>query len=123
MIKNDDGKIPEVAGLNGNELERVRDFLQGAVYCWCKNRPGEWFSMRDLMGGVNRNWSGTPLSALYDRHIKEGKSPDEAFGCAGQDSGKILKKVIADDKKFEFETKTDALIRQYRWIEVSDAVQ
>ncbi|GMO40432.1 MAG: hypothetical protein Pg6C_01260 [Treponemataceae bacterium] len=119
---NDDGNnaVRKVSGITPPEEQRILDFLQGAVYCWCKNRLGDWFSMRDLMGGVNRDWNGTPLFALYNNHIKDGKSLDEAFERAGKDGGKILKKVIADDNKLKFETKKDERIRKYRLIEETD---
>lgn len=54
-------EIREVAGIQEDEKQAIIHFLQGAVYCWCKNRKNEWFSMRDLMGGDNYFWEGTPL--------------------------------------------------------------
>ena len=52
MITKGNSEIREVKGIDANQLKRILDFLQGAVYCWCKNRENEWFSLRDLMGGV-----------------------------------------------------------------------
>ena len=40
-----------VNGFTEKELGLMRAFLQGAVYCWCKNRTDEWFAARDLLGG------------------------------------------------------------------------
>ncbi len=104
-------KIREVSGITLEQRQRIYDFLQGAVYCWCKNRDHEWFSMRDLMGGDNYYWQRTPLYALYEKH--EGKS-DDPFKEAGKDSGWLLKRVIHEDKR-EFETTVDELVRKYRW--------
>ena len=39
----------------------IYSFLQGAVYCWCKNFNDKEFALRDLMGGENFEWTGTPL--------------------------------------------------------------
>src|SRR5690349_13674520 len=61
-------EVRDVTGVTDRDLARIRDFLQGAVYCWCKNRADEWFSLRDLMGGENFQWQGTPLLALYEKH-------------------------------------------------------
>ena len=47
----------------------MRAFLQGAVYCWCKNRKDDWFAARDLLGGNNYYWQGTPLIPLYDYYL------------------------------------------------------
>jgi hypothetical protein len=115
----EDIKIQDVAWLSETEEQRMMDFLQGAVYCWCGNHRNEWFSAREFMGGPNREaWDKTPLGRLYDRHIEEGKSPDDAWNLAGQEEGKLLKKVINRDAR-SFETKTEALIRQYKWVETA----
>ncbi len=98
--------IRDVLGISDIEKQRIIDFLQGAVYCWCKNRPDEWFSTRDLMGGANYFWQGTPFIVLYEKHISNGKSIDEAIASAGKDSGWLLKRVIKDDKR-QFETKKE----------------
>ena len=42
-----------VNGFTGWQLNLMRAFLQGAVYCWCRNRKDEWFAARDLLGGDN----------------------------------------------------------------------
>jgi hypothetical protein len=98
-------EIREVHGISEEQKQRIMDFLQGAVYCWCKNRKDEWFAARDLLGGDNYYWEGTPMSALYE------KSKDKEQ--AGIDAGWLLKRVIDNDKRF-FETKEE-FVRQYRW--------
>ncbi|WP_219605470.1 hypothetical protein [Vibrio parahaemolyticus] len=42
--------IRGITGVSDEEQASIKAFLQGAVYCWCKNRRNEWFSLRDLMG-------------------------------------------------------------------------
>ena len=49
----------------------MRAFLQGAVYCWCKNRKDEWFAARDLLGGDNYYWQSSPLMPLYDYYLND----------------------------------------------------
>lgn len=108
-------EIREVTGISDAQKQRILDFLQGAVYCWCKNQPHEWFSMRNLMGGENFDWGGTPLQPLYDKQIQAGLSADAAVERAGQESGWLLKQVISTDRR-TFETKHEEQIRKYRWI-------
>lgn len=108
-----DAQSRTVTGISEGETQRIKDFLQGAVYCWCKNRKGKWFSLRDLMGGENFQWQGTPLLCLYLKH--EGKNEDPTKE-AGKDAGWLLKSVIANDKR-KFDTKKEELIRQYCWID------
>jgi hypothetical protein len=48
-------EIREVHGISEEQEQRMMDFLQGAVYCWCKNRENEWFAARDLLGGDSCN--------------------------------------------------------------------
>jgi hypothetical protein len=95
------------------EKDRINDFLQGAVYCWCKNREQEWFSLRDLMGGDNYDWTHTPLSALYNKQVNEGAA--DPVKEAGKECGRLLIEVIINDAR-NFETKIEELIRKYHWI-------
>ncbi len=105
----------KVNGLSASQEQKIIDFLQGAVYCWCKNKPAKWFSMRDLMGGENFFWEDTPLMALFNKHKNKGKNNDKAIDGAGKDSGWLLKRVIVNDKRV-FETKVEERIRKYRWV-------
>ncbi len=107
--------IREVSGITDDEKERIFYFLQGAIYCWCKNKKDKWFSIRDFMGGDNYFWENTPLMALYKKHEDKGKNWELAVKDAGKDSGWILKKVIEADKR-TFKTKKEAFIRQYLWV-------
>ena len=111
MLLNDT-TIREVYEITDREREKIMDYLQGAVYCWCKNKPNEWFSLRDFMGGENYYWEGTPLIALYNKH----SSKTTAVKDAGKDGGWLLKKVIHRDER-KFETKVESLVRQYKWVE------
>lgn len=118
MILGNETAIRNVGGISAEELQRIMDFLQGAVYCWCKNRPEEWFAVRNLMGGENFNWNDTPLQVLYDKHCSNGLDDEEANKAAGKDCGWILKRVVNDDRR-QFETKKEALVRHYKWVELS----
>lgn len=108
-------EVRNVNGLTRQQESDIERFLQGAIYAWCKNHSNEWFALRDLMGGVNFYWGDTPLQALYDKHISQGKNHDEAVAAAGRDGGWLLKKVITSDGR-RFDTKEEAMTRQYRWI-------
>jgi hypothetical protein len=112
MALSPSSQVRDFHRLTADQKARIRDFLQGAFYCWCKNRPNEWFSLRDLMGGANTLWGGTPLFPLYQKYHPVA----DAVERAGQDGGWLLKKVIADDAR-TFETREAELIRQYRWIQ------
>jgi len=104
-------EIRDVTGLTNQQEEDILNFLQGAVYCWCKNRKDEWFSLRKLMGGVNYLWQETPLFVLYQKY----QDQENAVEQAGKDGGWLLKKVIASDKR-DFETRSAFKTREYRWI-------
>lgn len=105
-------QLRSVSRISEEESKEIQNFLQGAVYCWCKNRKDEWFSLRDLMGGDNYYWKGTPLLPLYLKH--EGVN-DDPVKEAGKDAGWLLKSVIANDQRI-FDTKKEDLIRKYRWV-------
>ena len=108
-------EIRQVKEISLQETQRIYDYLQGAVYCWCKNKLGEWFSAREILGGENFDWNGTPMIVLYKKHKSKGKTDEQSVLDAGKDAGWILKKVINDDQR-NFETKKENLIRKYRWV-------
>ena len=114
MIVSGNNELREVLGISADEERDITNFLQGAVYCWCKNRKNEWFSLRDLMGGDNYYWNDTPMIKLWEKHsnLKKADPVDEA----GKDGGWLLKKVVQKDKR-KFETKEEDRIRKYRWIQ------
>jgi len=99
------------AKIGKNEQQRIKDFIQGAVYCFCKNCPNQTFSASSLFGGENYDWSGTPLIALYDWHESVNGDPVE---MAGKDLGWLLLDVIIEDSRI-FEI-IEGYTHQYRWI-------
>lgn len=46
-------ELREVSGIRDIEKGLIKAFIQGAVYCWVKNRKDEQFAVRDLVGGEN----------------------------------------------------------------------
>lgn len=102
----DESEIRDVHGITDEQKQRILDFLQGAVYSWCKNRKNEWFAARDLLGGDNYYWQRTPMIALYEK--------SENVEQAGKDAGWLLKRVLNDDKR-TFEVSTDGRVKMYRW--------
>ena len=103
-----------VNGFSERELNLMRAFLQGAVYCRCKNRKDEWFAARDLLGGDNYYWQGTPLMPLYDYYLNGNEeNHDYAVEEAGKAAGRLLKEVLINDKR-TFETEK-GYTRMYRW--------
>ena len=116
MTLSTPSEIRNVQGLSGVERQLIQAFAQGAVYCWVKNRKGEWFAVRDLVGGENTDWSGTPLEPLYTKHINAGKDPDEAFEAAAKDIGWIVKGVLEKDQR-HFENDHLGFVSRYRWLD------
>jgi len=115
MVLIENSKLRRNFGVNENDLIAIQHFLQGSVYCWVKNRSGEIFALRDLMGGSNFDWKGTPLYCLYEKHIASGKDSDAAIKEAGKDLGGILKIVLKEDKR-TYETHEKDMSKGYRWV-------
>lgn len=111
-------EVRDVRGIDINEKNLVRAYIQGAVYCWIKNRENEWFAVRDLVGGVNTDWRNTPLQPLFTRHLRDGMSDDEAFEAAAKDIGWLVKSVLNDDQRV-FELNNSGYVNSYRWVEIS----
>ncbi len=115
MTLRQPSEVRDVTGITEEEKVRIRDFLQGQVYAWCNGRTDDWFSARDLLGGLGSNWSGTPMIVLFNKHVNQGKSEEQAIADAGKDAGWLLKSVVDRDNR-TFETKEANLIRNYRWV-------
>ena len=105
-----------VHGFTPREIERMLDYLLGAVQVWCRDRHGEWFAARDLLGGANYYWQGTPLMRLYEYYMEQ-SDEDEAYSVrqAGRAAGHLLKRVLIEDTKRIYETR-QGFTREYRWV-------
>lgn len=101
--------------ISAEELERIKDYLQGAVRAWIRDRPNKTFTTRDLVGGANRDWNGTPPQCLYNRHIARRNNHQYAMKQAAIDLGWILKTVLQDDPR-TFESCNAGRTRGYKWI-------
>jgi len=108
-------EVRDVQGVTPEEMQLIKAFIQGAVYTWAKNHPGDWFAARDLVGGENFDWNGTPLQVLFEKHIDAGKNDAEATDAAGRDIGWITKSVLDADKR-TFEADNSGYVSQYRWV-------
>lgn len=114
-LLNNETKLRYNFGISESELNLIKAYLQGSVYSWIKNREGEIFAARDLVGGQNFDWDGTPLYCLFQKHKDAGKDDDSAVAEAGKDLGWILKTVLSEDKR-TFETHEKGLTKGYRWV-------
>lgn len=119
MTLRPESELREPVGVEERDRELIRAFMQGAVYSWVKNCPDGYFAVRDLVGGLNNDWNGTPLQVLYDRHIEAGKDDQEAFEAAAKDLGWIVKTLLSDDRRI-FRVEKSGLVNSY--LMIGDAV-
>lgn len=115
MALNPSSEIRDVHGISDAEKDSIKAFMQGAVYCWVKNRKDEEFAVRDLVGGENYDWNRTPLQVLYEKHIDAGKNHDSSVEAAAKDLGWLVKAVLHEDKR-TFEAGKTGLVNSYRWV-------
>ena len=122
-IENFDDETRNISSLNDSEKQHAKDFLQGLVYCWCKNQPDKEFAAQYLVGGENKDWNGTPLQQVYDHYLehykKDGKTEKEAEGSAhdqaAKDVGWLLKSMLHDDKR-KFKQIKGGRVNSYKWL-------
>ena len=109
--KNSNGQPPkDVHGLADEQRNNAEAYLQGMVYGWCASQGTKRFATRDLVGGVNWNWEGTPLQCVYDKQ----ENKKTAHDVAGQEVGRLLKRVIIkDQRKFTCDVEHDG--NYYQW--------
>lgn len=106
----------KVQGINPLERDLIYACLQGAVYRRCNENPNDWFAARDLVGGKNYYWQGTPLIVVYEqfRKANPNKSSEYAEEMAAKAIGHMLKRVIVDDKR-TFDMRKQDMVNQYIW--------
>lgn len=112
LMKED--ALRPVPGLARTDQIRIKAFLQGAVYCWCANRPDEWFTLRELLGEPAQWGESTPLRALIVKHLMT-KPREVALTAAARDGACILQEAMFEDARL-FESMQDAVARKYRWV-------
>ncbi len=106
------GKIRKIHSISEAQDQEIKNYLQGAIRCHDKVAAGKWFSLRDLMGGANFDWNGTPMQALIEAY--QGRS--DAFKMTAKSAGWLLKAAIEEDPCRHYETKKEAFTRMYRWV-------
>jgi hypothetical protein len=109
-------ELRDVKGISVDQKALIKAYLQGSVYSWIKNRKGEQFAVRNLVGGENTDWAGTPLQVLYDKHADGGKDDNDAVEAAAKDVGWLLKTVLDQDKR-TFSLGKSGLVNAYCWVE------
>lgn len=103
-----------VHGISEVQRQDIMHFLQGSVYCWCKNRKDKPFAARDLLGGDNYYWQDTPMMALFE-YYRNGNDANNEYAIeeAGKAAGRLLYQLLYDDKR-EFQTWVE-YTRMYCW--------
>lgn len=121
MVTTDFTARKIVAKIDEGQLMLINAFVQGAVYCHCNiSDRGTRFAARDLFGGDNYYWKGTPLHALYAWHEENGA--DDPEGMAGKDLGWILLDVLVQDKRHFSKIKEYTNVYEWQCLEGEDNI-
>lgn len=59
----------------------------------------EWFVLRDIVGGNNRDFAGTNFQIIYDKYLIEYGDRQIAYSKTAQDMGWFLKNALKNDNK------------------------
>ena len=98
MVSNSNKRIIKIsAQVSENDLELMKIYVLGAVHGFTAVAEQKSFTVRDIFGKGNRDWHKTPLQKIYEYHA-ENSPHKEAAEKAAQDVGKLLRKVLTDDK-------------------------
>jgi len=118
MLQNVKGKkIHATIGnrsLTDKQISKILKYLKDAVYSWCRKRPGEEFSVRQLFGS---DWRGTPIQAIYANRCKLNSS--NPVRAAGIDCGHFLRRMLQEDSRTYRQTHTTRPGRGYRLVSSS----
>ena len=105
LVKEYSGRIYNIsADLPQQEIEMAKAYIRDAVITFCQNNPGQSFAVRDLFGGENRDWRGTPLQAIYEYHAAAGAANPR--DNAGKDVGKLMKIVLSKEDGYYIQSQS-----------------
>lgn len=101
---------------NDHTRDLIDVYLQGGVYALLINATSNEFATRDIVGGENRDWEGTPLQSIYDGLVKE-YSPDKkkAYDRAAIEVGYLLKEVLLKDRRDFSHVDSSDRAKHYKW--------
>lgn len=107
IIKYEKVKKQNISSVKDSERKNIIEYLKGLVDEHCQEKPDEWFATRDLVGGDNSDWRGTPLQQIYENRCDEYKSgghateeaEKKAVSQAGKDVGRVLKEMLLMDER------------------------
>jgi hypothetical protein len=106
-----------VHGISDQDLDDIRLFMRGAVFCWLRNHPDQWFAVHDLVGGLVNDWHGTPLRMLRD--LSDARHPEDeeaAHDEAARNLGWIVKSMLHAEER-TFRTCRGEIAREYLWVQ------
>jgi len=125
-IINDDQPARNINSLSESDILEARKYIQEAVYDWCKNKPDDVFAVRDLFGGENTDWGGTPLQEIYGHwsSLYRGQHPElsddelhkKAADQTAKDVGCLVKFVLQNDKR-NFKSCNAGEAKGYKWMD------
>jgi len=105
-----------IRGVSNADIQRMLDFLLGAVRAICAEREGTQFAARDFLGGANYFWQGTPVEILFEKYIAEGYSAEAAIEEAGKSAGHLLKRVLIEDRNRTYQLGDAGMANGYTWL-------
>ena len=105
-----------IRGVSDADIRRMLDFLFGATRAICADREGTQFSVRDILGGANYFWEGTPMEVLFKKYVAEGYSTDAAIVEAGKSAGHLLKRVLIEDANRTYRLGDAGMVNGYTWL-------
>ena len=105
-----------IRGVSEEKIQLMLAFLCGAVRARCADCQGQQFAARDLLGGINYFWEGTPMEVLFTKYCDEGYPAEEAIKLAGITAGHLLKRVLIEDKYRTYIQGDAGLVNGYTWI-------
>ncbi|GHU88469.1 hypothetical protein FACS189476_05610 [Spirochaetia bacterium] len=103
--------------LSSVEEQAILNYFQGAVYCWCNINKYIWFRDSSFVGGINVDWTGTPLFILFDHYKSLGESNQDAYDHAAPDSGTLLKLFLHRDSR-TYEIRKTASYNEYKFVKL-----
>lgn len=81
------------------EANEIQEFITRLYNAVLNQSETIEFTLRDVLGGFNRDWNGTPLQKIYNVYFERINDRDITYQRAAREAGAFLKRALDKDER------------------------
>lgn len=81
------------------EANEIQEFITRLYNAVLNQSETIEFTLRDVLGGFNRDWNDTPLQKIYNVYFEQTNDRDITYQRAAREAGVFLKRALDKDER------------------------